>query len=95
MLRVMATLKEKIWVETQVRELLARNGLPEPDGVEYGYGCIRLFFEEPKTVLIVDIDEPVQDAGKSGTGGYVVDTEDFGDDFAIKPPDGDTEANWN
>jgi hypothetical protein len=54
----MASLEEKIKVETQVRELLAQNGLPEPDGVEYGYTCIRLFFAEPKTVLIVDIDEP-------------------------------------
>ncbi len=54
----MATLGEKIKVETQVRELLEQNGLPQPDSVEYGFTCIRLFFEDPKTVLIVDIDPP-------------------------------------
>lgn len=41
-----------------MRELLRENGLPEPDGVEYGHGCIRLFFEEPKVALVVDIDDP-------------------------------------
>ncbi len=54
----MATLGEKIKVETQVRELLEQNGLPQPDSVEYGFTCIRLFFEDPNTVLIVDIDPP-------------------------------------
>jgi hypothetical protein len=53
-----ASLKQKILAERTVRELLEQNGLPEPDEVEYGYGCIRLLFDEPKTVLIIDIDEP-------------------------------------
>src|SRR5438045_8688812 len=67
----MATLQEKIKVEAQVRELLAQNGLPQPDSVEYGFTCIRLFFNEPKTVLIVDIDEPPEDGEPSGDGYFV------------------------
>ena len=53
-----ASLKQKIEAEHGVRELLKQNGMPQPDGVEYGYGCIRLFFDEPKVVLVVDIDRP-------------------------------------
>lgn len=41
-----------------MRMLLKENGLPEPDWVEYGFTCIRLGFEESKTVVVVDIDEP-------------------------------------
>lgn len=52
----MATLPQKIEAETRMRDLLRENGLPEPDRVEYGYTCIRLFFEETKTVLVIDID---------------------------------------
>jgi hypothetical protein len=82
----MATLEEKIKVETQVRELLAQNGLPEPDGVEYGYTCIRLFFDEPKTVLVVDIDGPdPQDDEDEGSG---VDVTDPNDDRGGRPLNG-------
>ena len=35
--------------------------LPAPDEVEYGYGCIRLLFHEPKTAVVIDIDEPDED----------------------------------
>ena len=58
----MASLRQKIAAEHSVRELLEKNGLPEPDEVEYGYGCVRLLFHEPKTALIVDIDEPEDDS---------------------------------
>ncbi len=86
MLRSMATLREKIKVETQVRELLKQNGLPEPDGVEYGYTCIRLFFDDPKTVLIVDIDGPEEaDEEDEGEG---VDITDPGDERGGRPLDG-------
>ena len=54
----MATLAQKIRAEHRMRTLLEENGLPEPDWVEYGFTCIRLGFEESKTVLIIDIDEP-------------------------------------
>jgi hypothetical protein len=59
----MATLKRKIQVEQTMRELLERNGLPEPDSVEYGYESVRLFFNEPKVCLIIDIDEQSDDYG--------------------------------
>lgn len=54
----MATLAQKIHAEKRMRDLLRENGLPEPDHVEYGFTCIRLFFEQTKQVVIVDIDEP-------------------------------------
>jgi hypothetical protein len=72
-----ATLEEKIKVEAQVRELLSLNGLPEPDAVEYGYTCIRLFFDEPKTVLVVDIDGPnAQDEDDETSAVDITDAED-------------------
>ena len=54
----MATLAQKIEAETRMRKLLEESGLPQPDHVEYGFTCIRLFFEETMTVVVVDIDEP-------------------------------------
>jgi|NGEPerStandDraft_6_1074524.scaffolds.fasta_scaffold50397_2 hypothetical protein len=54
----MATLNEKIRCERDAREFVKEYGLPEPDHVEYGHTCIRLFWEEPKTVLVIDIDDP-------------------------------------
>jgi hypothetical protein len=54
----MASLKQKIQAEQRMRELLEQNGLPQPDAVEYGYTCIRLFYNDTKTVVIIDIDEP-------------------------------------
>jgi hypothetical protein len=56
-----ATLRQKILTERRMRELLEDEGLPAPDEVEYGYGCIRLLFHEPKTALVIDIDEPDED----------------------------------
>ena len=54
----MATMSEKVETEIKVRELLKTYDLPQPDSVEYGHTCIRLFYEEPKVCLIIDIDEP-------------------------------------
>ena len=65
---VMATLKQKIQAEAKVRELLRESGLPDPDGVEYGHRCIRLFFEQPKVALVVDIDNPTEDAERWAAG---------------------------
>jgi hypothetical protein len=56
----MATLAQKIETETRMRNLLEEAGLPQPDHVEYGFTCIRLFFDESMTVVVVDIDEPPQ-----------------------------------
>jgi hypothetical protein len=66
-----ATLAQKIDTETRMRKLLEEGGLPQPDRVEYGYTCIRLFFEDSKTVVVIDIDEPADDvdpALEAGTG---------------------------
>ncbi len=54
----MATLKQKIRYERDARAFCEEYGLPEPDRIEYGYTCIRLFWDEPKTALVIDIDGP-------------------------------------
>jgi hypothetical protein len=54
----MATLAQKVETEQATRDWLEEYGLPQPDDVEYGFTCIRLFFHDSKTVLVVDIDEP-------------------------------------
>lgn len=56
----MATLFEKIRTEKRTRDFLEENGLPQPDHVEYGFTCIRLFFEDSKTILVIDVDEPAE-----------------------------------
>ena len=58
-----ATLGQKIETEKRTREFLEEGGLPQPDYVEYGFTCIRLFFESSKTVLVVDIDDPPDGEG--------------------------------
>lgn len=52
----MATLAQKIEAERRMRELLESGGLPAPDRIEYGQECIRLFFEETKTVVVIDLE---------------------------------------
>ena len=54
----MANLAQKIEAETRMRELLETNGLPQPDCVEYGFTCIRLFFNDTKQVVVIDLDDP-------------------------------------
>ena len=58
----MATLAQKIEAEKRMRDLLEESGLPQPDYVEYGFTCIRLFFNDTKHVVVIDIDDP-EDAG--------------------------------
>jgi hypothetical protein len=53
----MATLRQKIAAEHKVRRLLEIGEVQPPDRIEYGLTCIRLFWLEPKVVLVVDIDE--------------------------------------
>lgn len=69
--------------EARTREFLAENGLPEPDGVEYGHGCIRLFFDEPKVALVIDIDPPPEGANDADL--------EFGD---AEPGDDDGYLEW-
>lgn len=53
----MATLAQKIEAEKRMRDLLAEHDMPQPDCVEYGFTCIRLFFNRTKHVVVIDIDE--------------------------------------
>jgi hypothetical protein len=52
----MAHLARKIEAEQRMRDLLESDGLPQPDEIEYGEECIRLFFYERKLVVVVDLD---------------------------------------
>jgi hypothetical protein len=54
----MASLAQKIEAEKRMRALLEESGLPQPDRVEYGFTCIRLFFDSTKQMVVIDIDEP-------------------------------------
>jgi hypothetical protein len=54
----MATLAQNIEAEKRMRDLLDENGLPQADHVEYGFTCIRLFFNETKHLIIIDINKP-------------------------------------
>lgn len=56
--RAMATLQQKIQAEARMRELIEEHGLPKPDAIEYGHTCIRVYWHETKTVVVVDIDDP-------------------------------------
>jgi hypothetical protein len=53
----MATPKQKIRAELKVRELLEREGVALPDRIEYEDASVRLFWDGPKVVLVVDISE--------------------------------------
>jgi hypothetical protein len=64
----MSSLNHKIAAEVRMRELLEEWDLPRPDSIEYGFTCIRLFWSEPKLVLVIDLDsedglESVPEAG--------------------------------
>jgi hypothetical protein len=64
----MTSLNRKIAAEVRMRELLEEWDLPRPDSIEYGFTCIRLFWSEPKLVLVIDLDsedglESVPEAG--------------------------------
>ena len=54
----MATLSQQIDVEKRMRELLDSHDLPQPDRIEYGFTCVRLFFYEARHVVVIDIDGP-------------------------------------
>ena len=51
------TLAAKINAEHRLRELLRSGGLPQPDEVEYGYTCVRFFFHETRTCVVVDLED--------------------------------------
>jgi hypothetical protein len=53
----MASLAEKIRAEVRMRELLEEAGVPMPDEVEYGFGCVRLLWHDRKVCVVIDIDD--------------------------------------
>ena len=57
MLLGMAPIKRLIEAEVRTRDMLEQGGLPQPDEIEYGRTCIRLFWHQPKAAMVVDIDE--------------------------------------
>ena len=66
---VLPTLQAKIEAEHRLRELLRTQGLPQPNGVEYGYACVRFFFNDSKTCVVIDLDAvgDDRDAGNPNT----------------------------
>ena len=97
----MASLAEKIQCEARMRELLEQQGMPLPDEVEYGFGCIRLFFNDPKVVIVVDIDdqteidEAIRRSAEAAESDEPFDPEDHdrGPPFTVFPYPGPTELN--
>ena len=53
----MAISERHIDAERRMRDLLETNGLPTPDRIEYDDDCIRLFFEETKTVVVIELTD--------------------------------------
>jgi hypothetical protein len=76
----MATLAEKIETEVEARKMLSDAGLPAPDEVEYGYGCIRLLFHDPKMVLVIDIDDYSEVDARLGSEPGVFDLRTEGEE---------------
>ena len=64
---MLPTLQAKIRAEHRLRELLRTQGLPQPDGVEYGYACVRFFFNESKTCVVIDLDADGDDSDSGHT----------------------------
>jgi hypothetical protein len=79
----MATLSEKIECEIEARKMLTDNGLPAPDEVEYGYGCIRLLFHDSKTVLVIDIDDYSEVDARRGPEPGVIDLRTDGEEGSM------------
>jgi len=51
----MIQIAQKIEAERRMRDLLRDHDLTQPDRVEYGVDCIRLFFEAAKQVVVIDL----------------------------------------
>lgn len=54
----MATIRQRNQVERKLRELIADNGLPEPDVIEHGFTCVRALWFDRKLAVVIDIDSP-------------------------------------
>lgn len=53
----MATLPEQQAAEARMRDWLHEHDLPQPDAVAYGCTCVRFFFHDTMTCLVLDVDE--------------------------------------
>jgi len=56
MLPPMASPEQLEKAKRGMQELLEREGLPQPDEVEYGEASIRLVWWEEKFAVVVDVD---------------------------------------
>jgi hypothetical protein len=87
----MASTAKKLKAERRMRELLAEENLPQPDEVEYGLSCVRLFWHGTKVVVVVDVDEDGE-IGRSrrvdedGGRDAELETADKGDDRVVDFP---------
>jgi hypothetical protein len=54
----MATIEELHECHRSVLALLEEHEVQPPDEIEYGQTCIRVFWHQPKLVLIVSVDDP-------------------------------------
>ncbi len=52
----MASIEDLQEAERTMQELLEREGLPDPDEIQYGETCIRLLWHKPKVAVVVDVD---------------------------------------
>jgi hypothetical protein len=64
-----AARQAKIEAEQRMRELLEASGLPQPDEVEYGFWCVRFYFHDTQTCVVVDLDPDAQDDADSPCSG--------------------------
>ena len=55
------TSEEKLEAEHRFREFLRDYDLPEPDEVEYGFTCLRFYYNEPKACVVFDLDPDAED----------------------------------
>jgi hypothetical protein len=60
----MVTHTQKIDAERRMRDQLQSVDLPQPDRVEYGFACVRFFFDATKHVVVIDIEEPSDGAAE-------------------------------
>ena len=63
----MAPIDQKQLVERRFKALMEDSGLPLPDEVEYGTGCVRFLWLDRKLAVIVDLENSGE---VDANGGY-------------------------
>jgi hypothetical protein len=64
----MAPIDQKQLAERRMLQLLEDSGLPLPDEVQYGEGCVRLLWHDRKVAVVVDLDDGF--AAREADGDY-------------------------